>query len=63
MDCVFGNYVLIEFERTSKPKESFAFNQLSKKLANPELCCSERAATRRRDAVDAAGTSAGSLLL
>jgi hypothetical protein len=41
----------------------FAFNQLSKELANPALCCFERTATGSRDLVEAAGTSAGPLLL
>ena len=41
----------------------FAFNELSKKLANPELCCFERTATGSRDPVEASDAFAGPLLL
>ena len=41
----------------------FAFNELSKKLANPELRCFERTAAGSRDPVEATDTLAGPLLL
>ena len=41
----------------------FTFNQLSKKLANPELRCFERTTTGGRDPVKTPDTLAGPLLL
>jgi hypothetical protein len=41
----------------------FAFNELSKKLANPELRCFERTTTGSRDPIEATDTLAGPLLL
>jgi hypothetical protein len=49
--------------RTSRVNGLFAFNQLSKKLADPELCCLERAPTGSCDLVKAANTPTGPLFL